>query len=287
MSTVTCIGPGFVALPTERLGDEVLGSQTLDDGTFVGHAWDQTVSISFTFTTMVTTYVEGLNLYFYNIPSRRIGLPYNIRITSPSSDHPYQLEGNDDLTLDDNGQRSVTLIPELLSLTPTSDTFTIIFKFSNTKQIDWLLLTEVEICISVSGTGNIKLNTVPYTHISTPPVVPLPTPPPITFTPDTVGTISPPSINSSFSLTCSVTEGRFVWTWTRLTGDTLGLPPARVLNAGRTSVLELSQLSSNDAGIYRCLATHTFGGAFETTPVSNSVDITLLLPGNYDRGLYH
>ena len=122
------------------------------------------------------------------------------------------------------------------------------------------------------------------TLISTPPVVLLPNlPPTITFTPDTVGTISPPTINSSLSLTCSVTEGRFVWTWTRLTGDPL--PPARVLNAGRTSVLELSQLSSNDADTYRCLATHTFG-TFET-PVSNSVDITLSLPGNYDRGLYH
>ncbi len=125
------------------------------------------------------------------------------------------------------------------------------------------------------------------THLSTPPVVLLPNPPPINFTTDTVGAISPPTINSSFSLTCSVTEGRFNWTWTRLTGDTLGLPPARVLNAGRTSVLELSQLSSNDAGTYQCQATHTFGGAFRTTPVSNSVDITLLLPGNYDRGLYH
>ena len=123
------------------------------------------------------------------------------------------------------------------------------------------------------------------THLSTPPVVTLPNPPPITFTPDTVGTISPPTINSSFSLTCSVTEGRFDWTWTRLTGDTLGLPPARVLNAGRTSVLELSQLSSNDADTYRCLATHTFG-TFET-PVSNSVDITLSLEGNYDGYDFH
>ena len=120
------------------------------------------------------------------------------------------------------------------------------------------------------------------THPSTSPCsfVPLPNPPPITFTTDTVETISPPTINSSFSLTCSVTEGRFDWTWTRLTGDPL--PPARVLNAGRTSVLVLSQLKSNDADTYRCLATHTFGGAFGT-PVSNRVNITLSLEGNYDR----
>ncbi len=150
-----CLGPFF---GSDKLGDEVLGSQTLDDGTFVGHAWDQTVSITFTLLTTApdTAYVEGLNLYFYNIPSRRIGLPYNIRIISPSGDHLYQLEGNDDLTLDDNGRRSVTLIPESLSFSSASDTITIIFEFSNTEQIDWLLLTEVEICTSESGTGNIQ-----------------------------------------------------------------------------------------------------------------------------------
>ena len=156
-STGACFGP-FFGLGSDRLGDEVLGPQTLDDSNFVGHAWDRNISITFTLVPTDTAYVEGLNLYFYNIPSRRIGLSYNIRITSPSrsGDHPYQLEGNDNLTLDDNGRRSVTLIPESLSLTPTSNTFTIIFEFSDTEQIDWLLLTEVEICTSESGTGNIQ-----------------------------------------------------------------------------------------------------------------------------------
>ncbi len=151
-----CLGPVFGL--GDRLGDKDLGPPTLDDGTFVGHAWDRTVSITFFFTTTTAAYVEGLNLYFYNIPSRRIGLPYNIRITSPSrsGDHPYQLEGNDDLTLDDNARRNVTLIPEALSFSSPMNTFTIIFQFSNTEQIDWLLLTEVEICTSGSGTANIQ-----------------------------------------------------------------------------------------------------------------------------------
>ncbi len=143
----------------DKLGDKELGSLTLDDGTFLGHAWHQTISIRFTLTPTTMAYVEGLNLYFYNIPSRRIGLPYDIRITSPSrsSDHPYQLEGNDDLTLDDNGRRSVTLIPEALPLFSSPvNTFTIIFQFSNTEQIDWLLLTEVQICTSGLGTANIQ-----------------------------------------------------------------------------------------------------------------------------------
>ncbi len=95
-----------------------------------------------------------------------------------------------------------------------------------------------------------------------------------------MGTVSPPTINSSLSLTCSVTEGRFDWTWTRLTtGDSL---TSRVLNAGRTSVLELSQLSSTDDDTYQCRASHTFG-----TMTSNSTNITLSLPGKtvkvYDR----
>ncbi len=146
-----------------------MGPPTLDDGTFVGHASDRTIQIQFNLyiTTAVTAYVEGLNLYFYSIPTRRIGLPYNIRIISPSrsGDHSYQLEGNEDLTVDDNGRRSVTLIPEALS---TMSTFTIIFEFSNTEQIDWLLLTEVEICTSGSCRYMQVQVTMYLSHLSTP-----------------------------------------------------------------------------------------------------------------------
>ena len=97
-------------------------------------------------------------------------------------------------------------------------------------------------------------------------------PPPITFTEDTVSSVSPSTINSSITLTCSVTEGRFDWSWTGPPG--ISLPLSIVLNVGRTSVLELSQLSAGHSGTYRCVATHRYG---QEPRASASFDISLSL----------
>ncbi len=146
----TCLGPREIFGSSGRLSDGEIGPPTLN-GAFVGHAWDQTVSIEFVYENL-TPIISGIVLYFYNIPSRGIGLPYNIRITSQSGEHPYLLEGNNNLTQDEDGLRSVTLTPELLSLsTNPSDRFTIEFELHETDQIIWLFLTEVEICISQLG----------------------------------------------------------------------------------------------------------------------------------------
>ena len=99
-------------------------------------------------------------------------------------------------------------------------------------------------------------------------------PPPITFTEDTVSSVSPSAINSSITLTCSVTEGRFDWSWTGPPG--ISLPSPIVLNVGRTSVLELSQLSAGHSGTYRCMATHTYG---REPRASASFDISTQLQG--------
>ncbi len=145
----TCLGPllgGF-----GKLADGNLGTQTLN-GTFDGHAWDQTVSINFIFGVIAS--VSGINLYFYNIPSRGIGLPYNIKITSSTftGDNPYLLESNSNLTLEDTGLQTVTLTPQSLSLLDNpNNVLTIEFEFSDTDQINLLLLTEVEVCTSQSG----------------------------------------------------------------------------------------------------------------------------------------
>ncbi len=145
-----CSGPTIGG--TGKLADEVLGTQNLN-GAFVGHAWNQTVNIEFSF--VISTSIRGINLYFYNIPSREIGLPYNIRITSQSGsmEHPYLLEGNNNITQEDSGLQSVTLIPEILLLTRISpdNRVAIEFVFSDTSQITWLLLTEVEFCTTLAG----------------------------------------------------------------------------------------------------------------------------------------
>ena len=122
---------------TAILGDGDYGTPALN--VTAVHAWNKTVNIIFYFPTSVR--VRGINLYFYNIPSRNIGFPYDTFL--PSS--PSFIEGNQDLSQNDNQLRNVTLIP---SATIENNRFTIWFRFSNIDKIDWLLLTEVELCTS-------------------------------------------------------------------------------------------------------------------------------------------
>ena len=122
---------------TAILGDGDYGTTALN--VTAVHAWDKTVRITFYFPTRVR--VTGINLYFYNIPSRKIGLPYDTYLTSS----PSFIEGNQDLSQNDNQLRNVTLIPRA---TIYGNRFTIKFIFSNIDKIDWLLLTEVELCTS-------------------------------------------------------------------------------------------------------------------------------------------
>ncbi len=149
----TCLGPAVSAPPfTARLADGNLGTQDLN-GAFVGHAWNQTVTIEFDFNDQ-TTVICGINLYFYNIPSKGIGLPYNIRIISQQAgEHPYLLQGNNNLTHEDTGLQTVTLTPQSLSLmNRPNDKFTIEFDIDHkVDRITWLLLTEVELCTSQLG----------------------------------------------------------------------------------------------------------------------------------------
>ena len=119
------------------LGDGDYGTPALN--VTAVHAWNKTVRITFYFPSDVR--VTGINLYFYNIPSRNIGLPYDTYLSS----FPSFIEGNQDLSQNDNQLRNVTLIP---SGTFEFRRFTIQLRFSDIDKIDWLLLTEVELCTS-------------------------------------------------------------------------------------------------------------------------------------------
>ena len=123
---------------TAILGDGDYGTPALN--VTAVHAWNRSARITFRFPSDVR--VRGINLYFYNIPSRNIGLPYDTVLSSTSL---YFIEGNQDLSQNDNQLRNITLIP---SATIESKRFTIKFRFSDINKIDWLLLTEVELCTS-------------------------------------------------------------------------------------------------------------------------------------------
>ena len=128
---------GTICNDTAILGDGDHGTPALN--VTAVHAWNKTVRIRFHFPFAVR--VRGINLYFYNIPSRNIGLPYDTYLTSS----PSFIEGNQVLSQNDNQLRNVTLIPRK---TIEGDMFTLMFRFSNIDKIDWLLLTEVELCTS-------------------------------------------------------------------------------------------------------------------------------------------
>ena len=139
-SGTMCIGPAFGTPAASRLGDGDHGTAVFDLNAV--HAWNMNVNIEFHFPSMVT--VGGINLYFYNIPSRNIGLPYDTDVIS-NPGIPSFIEGNQDISQNDNQLRNVKLIPRA---TAESKRFTIQFNFSNIDKIDWLLLTEVELCTS-------------------------------------------------------------------------------------------------------------------------------------------
>ena len=90
-----------------------------------------------------------VHLFFYNIPAMRIGLP-DISLFVSGVKRPYYVTGNQDQTFEDNSRRSVSLsLEEAMS----SSTYDINFHFSEESNIDWLLLTEVQICDKPSN-GN-------------------------------------------------------------------------------------------------------------------------------------
>ena len=137
---------------TAILGDGDHGTPALN--VTAVNAWNKTVNIVFHLPTSVR--VTGVNLYFYNIPSRNIGLPYDTFLTSS----PSFIEGNQELSQNDNQLRIVTLIP---SATFDNNMFAVKFSFSNIDKIDWLLLTEVELC--TSGMYSIDYNNTTISNV--------------------------------------------------------------------------------------------------------------------------
>ena len=126
------------------------GSEDLD--TSKVFAWDREVSIAFTF---APTKVNRVNLFFYNIPSTRIGLPPaelyqgDTDAIFPENLLSHVIVGNQDLSQDDRSPRSVSLVVTTdQNSTQISDYrhFSIRFTFPESSLIDWILLSEVQLC---------------------------------------------------------------------------------------------------------------------------------------------
>ena len=139
----------------ELLVDSDIGSAELD--TSKVFAWNREVSIAFV---IRSTKVRQVNLFFYNIPSSGIGLPpaelfwSNTNPLNPDGPLSHAIVGNQDLSRDDRALRNVSLV-----VTTDQDSivdyryFRIRFTFpEETSLIDWILLSEVQLCGGEAGT---------------------------------------------------------------------------------------------------------------------------------------
>ena len=147
-SSITCRG-------FELLGDMNFGSADLDTSKVL--AWNREINIVLYRTQ--STRVNQVNLFFYNIPSSGVGLPPVELYWSTSSIIPQLPEnllshiivGNQDLSQNDSTPRNVSLV---VTNNPQTNyqNFRIRSTFPETSLIDWILLSEVELC-GAAGEG--------------------------------------------------------------------------------------------------------------------------------------
>ena len=157
-SDTDTLGPGCIPNPSADnilqchsalrpiLLDGVIGQEEGPPNITTISAWNRSQStVSITFVTSVTVQVRQIRLYFYNIPSMNIGLPEVTLIAGGPQD--YHVTGNQHLNSIENRRRNVILSYTRMVMT---NTFEIIFGFNRT-DIDWLLLSEVELCQQIDG----------------------------------------------------------------------------------------------------------------------------------------
>ena len=116
-------------------------------------AWNQDATITVDLAPAVR--VTAVNLFFSNIPSMGIGLPYKIELNWGDGpilvNNPlgHAVLGNSDLSQEDNTTRNVTIaaIADDSGDLTDYDALSITFRFSDANPIRWLILSEVEICI--------------------------------------------------------------------------------------------------------------------------------------------
>ena len=198
------------------LTDGDLGPEGTGYTSSMVHTWHhsaQTVNISYIL--LISTKIQHINLYFYNVPSMGIGLP-SVRVLrridgGPDSFMPveYYITGNGDVSQQDRMRRNV-----LLSLTSTLFTrfYKIQFDFENT-DVEWLVLSETQLCTS--------------------PAVTAPSMPPSLLPNTAPMTLSADNLSPNLTLSCTVMgEGRFSWQWTGPDGN----PPSAVILALQSSL---------------------------------------------------
>ena len=142
--------------------DNDIGSAELNTGKVF--AWDREISV--VFTTSIPTKVRKVNLFFYNIPSHGIGLPptelfwSDVNVFNPDNTLSHVIVGNQDLSQDDRTLRNVSLVVTTdQSSIADYRYFHIHFTFpAETILIDWILLSEVQLCGGAGTCVSVKVS---------------------------------------------------------------------------------------------------------------------------------
>ena len=144
-----CTPPRSILLTNGQLGSQSLN---VSDSFAWNNINKSDVTIVVALSVSQETIITGVNLYFYNVPSMGIGLPHEIDLSwgdmnAITANNPLEhvILGNQDLALDDNVLRNVTIVATNDGGRPYT-TVGITFRFSDENRIRWLLLTEVEVC---------------------------------------------------------------------------------------------------------------------------------------------
>ena len=125
--------------------DGQLGSEESPPNASSINAWSrtqgQTVTIAFAYTASLN--VRHMSLYFYNVPPMGIGLP-DVRLEVGGQSREYYATGNQNLSSTD--ARRTNVILSFAGTITAESRFTVNFVFSEDSNVDWLLLSEVQLC---------------------------------------------------------------------------------------------------------------------------------------------
>ena len=136
-----------VLTPPPILLDGVIGQEQGSPNVSIINAWSRFQStVTITFVNSSPVQLRHIRLYFYNIPSMNIGL-HEVTLMA-GGPQEYFVTGNQNLYSTDNRRKNVVLSYTNVVMT---NTFEIVFGFTNRTDVDWLLLSEVELCQQFDG----------------------------------------------------------------------------------------------------------------------------------------
>ena len=135
-------------LPDGILTDGKVGPLQHPNGSMF-FAWNKksrTVQIQMVYRSNIQ--IRHVNIFFYNIPTVHVGLP-DVSISVDGLNRITYLTNNQHLSSEDNMRRNVSLSFENHLI--VGNIFDITFTFNDDSNVDWLLLSELQLCLQPSN----------------------------------------------------------------------------------------------------------------------------------------